>query len=172
MRLYDMATELRRRAEDIQFDEETGEILNPEIFDDLDVDFKEKAEWIVKIIKEKAASVDALKDEETRLKKRRASFEKQVDRLRSYLAESILLTGEKKLKTALFTVSARCERKAFINKKDKEQIKDFLSKYGEFRKVTIDLDESKFKLYALSHQDDPEIAAFVEFRDTYIPTIR
>lgn len=173
MRLYDMATELRNRADSIQFDEETGEILNPEIFDDLPVDFKEKAEWIVKIIREKTASVEALKEEEARIKKRRVSFEKQVDRLRSYLAESILQTGEKKLKTALFTVSARCERKAFINKKgNADAINDFLSKYGEFRKTKIELDESKFKLYALSHEGDPEIAAFVEFKDIYTPTIR
>lgn len=173
MRLYDMATELRNRADSIQFDEETGEITNPEVFDNLDIDFKTKAEWIVKIIKEKRASVEALREEKARIAKRQASFEKQEERLRSYLAESILLTGEKKLKTDLFTVSARCERKAFINKKSNpDAINDFLSKYGEFRKTKIELDESKFKLYALSHEGDPEIAAFVEFKDIYTPTIR
>lgn len=172
MTLYDMAVGLRKLADSIQFDEETGEILNPELIDALDMDFRKKAEWIVKIIREKMASVEALKNEEARIKKRRVSFENQVDHLRSYLAESILLTGEKKLKTDLFTVSARCERKAFVNKKDKEKIQDFLSKYGEFRKITVDLNESKFKLYALSHEGDPEIAGFVEFKDVYTPTIR
>lgn len=168
-----MATELRKTCDSLEFDEETGEILNREEFDKLDVPFEQKVEALIKIALEKKAKAEAQKEARDRLSKRYASTVGEYESLRNYIATCMVIAGKPKIKTDVATISAKCVRKAFINKKDHEgEIQDFLAKNAEFRKTKIELDEPKLKQYALSHEGDPEIAAFVEFKDVYTPIIR
>lgn len=62
-----------------------------------------KAENIAVILKELEAEAAKLKAEEQRLKDRRATYENNVKRLKSYLFDAMKLTGKEKFKTALFS---------------------------------------------------------------------
>ncbi|ABK91898.1 Mu Gam-like end protection [Streptococcus phage SMP] len=67
--------------------------------------FEEKVENTVKVIKNKEADVDQLKEEIDRLTKRKKSIENDITRLKTGLQGAFEITGHDKIKTLLFTVS-------------------------------------------------------------------
>ncbi|AIG43869.1 TPA: siphovirus Gp157 family protein [Streptococcus suis] len=67
--------------------------------------FEEKVENTVKVIKNKEADVDQLKEEIDRLTKRKKSIENDITRLKTGLQGAFEITGHEKVKTLLFTVS-------------------------------------------------------------------
>ena len=67
--------------------------------------FEEKVENTVKVIKNKEADVDQLKQEINRLTKRKKSIENDITRLNTGLQGAFEITGHDKVKTLLFTVS-------------------------------------------------------------------
>ncbi|HEM4056621.1 TPA: siphovirus Gp157 family protein, partial [Streptococcus suis] len=67
--------------------------------------FEEKVENTVKVIKNKEADVDKLKEEIDRLTKRKKSIENDITRLKTGLQGAFEITGHEKVKTLLFTVS-------------------------------------------------------------------
>lgn len=74
-------------------DEETGEIMGMEALETLQMARAEKIENIACYIKNQAAYIGNLKAEEDALAERRKQAEKTVDRLKTYLAQS--LDGQK-----------------------------------------------------------------------------
>lgn len=74
-------------------DEETGEIMGMEALETLQMARAEKIENIACYIKNQAAYIGDLKAEEDALAERRKQAEKTVDRLKTYLAQS--LDGQK-----------------------------------------------------------------------------
>lgn len=89
---------------ELDIDEETGEILNAEALDALEMERNEKIENIALWIKNLKSDAEAYKREkEIFIKKERAAANK-ADRLKDYLAES--LRGEK-FKTDRVTISWR-----------------------------------------------------------------
>ncbi|MBR5306855.1 MAG: siphovirus Gp157 family protein [Oscillospiraceae bacterium] len=85
-----------------QIDPETGEIIegNFDELEQLSVDRTEKIENIGAYIKSLQAEADAIKAEEDNLKRRRRSREKEIDRLKGYVADSLLKNGQDKFKSA------------------------------------------------------------------------
>ena len=67
--------------------------------------FEEKVENTVKVIKNKEADVDQLKEEIDRLTKRKKSIENDITRIKTGLQGAFEITGHDKIKTLLFTVS-------------------------------------------------------------------
>ena len=85
-------------------DQETGEILNLEAFDALQMERNAKAEnmalWVLDL-KDEAAAIDA---EMKRLRERKSAAERKIDSLKKYLQ---IVTDGQKMKTPLVSVSYR-----------------------------------------------------------------
>lgn len=101
MRLYDLSNDYKQVLALIDDGQEgledTLEALNDAIED--------KVENIGKVIKTVEAETAGLKAEEARLADRRKSLEANVKRLKEYAYQSMLDTGNKKIKGQLFTFS-------------------------------------------------------------------
>ena len=83
MTLYEICEQLRNFELDI--DEETGEILNGEELDKVELDFDTKAENVALYVKNLKAEAKMVKEEKLALAKRQASLEKQVEWYENYL---------------------------------------------------------------------------------------
>lgn len=99
MKLYEI-TEAYNNLEDIDEVEEREKYLN--LIED---GFDEKAENIVKFIKNLDADVKALKDEEKRLAEKRKSKENSIKWLKFYLQNNMEMLNKKKIKAGLFNVN-------------------------------------------------------------------
>ena len=93
----------------------------------------EKADGYCKVLKQLQADAEALKLEKMRLAKRQAVIENNLDRLRAALLGAMLLTGQKKIKTALFTLSTTTRLKTVLDSPEEDIPK-------EFQKVTVKAD--------------------------------
>lgn len=114
--LYEIDHNLYELLEnDMVVDEETGEIL----FEDSDIDNlllsrDQKLENTACYIKNLMSDIDQIKAEEKSLKDRRQTKEKKVERLKSYLANSMLLFGDKKFETPRVAISFRKSKQVEI----------------------------------------------------------
>lgn len=103
MTLYKINEKIREfLAENV--DPETGEILNTEALEKLEIERMEKLENYALVIKNYRAAMEAIKAEEDNLKTRRKSLEKNVDKLSEILKTE--LSGEE-LSTARVKISYR-----------------------------------------------------------------
>lgn len=97
--LYEIKNEYLNVLNNIEFDEETGEILNLEELENMEAAFEEKTEAVALYIKEHNALVDAIKAEERALYDRRKRIENGCERLKTYLAQSLLEVGRDNFET-------------------------------------------------------------------------
>lgn len=147
--LYEIDKNLYQLLEfDMVVDEETGEIL----FEESDIDKlllsrDEKIENTGCYIKNLLSDIEQLKAEEKSLKERRQTKEKKVERLKKYLADSMLLFGDKKFETPRIALSFRKSKQVEIDESavlpeefikvkvekipDKTKLKDAILKQGE-----------------------------------------
>ena len=93
-------------------DPETGEIMDGEAFDQLQMERVDKLENIACWIKNLVADGAALRAEEVALAERRKKVERKVERLKSYLAEAL---GGEKFETTRCSVSFRKTTKVEIS---------------------------------------------------------
>lgn len=89
---------------ELEVDEETGEILNAEELDALEMERDEKIENIALWIKNLSAEVDAYKKEKESFQKKQKTAEAKIERLRNYL--DFALAGSK-FKTDRVQISYR-----------------------------------------------------------------
>ncbi|CYY24123.1 siphovirus Gp157 family protein [Streptococcus suis] len=101
--IYELTGIFKQIAEMEGIDEETKLDTLESI--DWTEQFEEKVENTVKVIKNKEADVDQLKEEIDRLTKRKKSIENDITRLKTGLQGAFEITGHEKVKTLLFTVS-------------------------------------------------------------------
>ncbi|MCL4882628.1 siphovirus Gp157 family protein [Streptococcus suis] len=101
--IYELTGIFKQIAEMEGIDEETKLDTLESI--DWTEQFEEKVENTVKVIKNKEADVDQLKEEIDRLTKRKKSIENDIARLKTGLQGAFEITGHEKVKTLLFTVS-------------------------------------------------------------------
>ena len=99
MKLYEINEELQRLADQIAFDEETGELLGDadELLVQIDALQMEKdsvLSWLAKLVLNLRSEAAALKTEEARLKARRERLARKENRLLSVLDREC--AGEKK----------------------------------------------------------------------------
>lgn len=85
--LYQIRQEIE--SFDLEFDPETGEVLNVLAWDELNMAFEEKVENIACYIKNLASDVLAFKAEEEQLAMRRKSAEKKIKYLKRLLADNM-----------------------------------------------------------------------------------
>lgn len=99
MKLYEI-TEAYNNLEEIEEVEEREKYLN--LIED---GFEEKAENIVKFIKNLEADAKALKDEEKRLAEKRKAKENSIKWFKFYLQNNMEMLDKKKIKAGLFNVN-------------------------------------------------------------------
>lgn len=101
-RLYDICEELRNF--ELEIDEDTGEVLNIDELDKLELEKEIKVENIGLIIKDYLAEYEALKQEKDKIAKRQAQAQKKAEKLKDYLL--VMLEGET-FKTPKIAISYR-----------------------------------------------------------------
>ena len=136
---------LKELTEDIEFNPETGEVIDnseliKQLFDELSNDKLEvKLENIMYIIKELEVSQTALKDEAKRLSEKAKVLENRSNKLREMIKNVMVISNQDKIKTDKFNFSIKR-----VEKWDYENINLFgLS--DEFIKTKEEIDKTKIK---------------------------
>ena len=91
MNLYELSKEFENF--EWEFDEETGELLNADDLDNIQMEFNNKVSNCIWFYKNQQAEAEALKAEKQKLAERQKRAEKQAERMKEYLA--FCLHGEK-----------------------------------------------------------------------------
>lgn len=104
MKLYEISERFKNLEEllentDLQIDD-IKEALN-----EVGIEFEEKVEGIVRLIKNIEGDAEKIKSEEKRLAEKRKSLESKVTYLKGYIDLNMKLVGKKKIDTGLFKLS-------------------------------------------------------------------
>ena len=100
-------------------------------------DFEDKAENVVKLMKSIEGDIKAFKEEETRLYTRRKSLENKVKNLKEYLEGNLKALGKREIKGKIFTLRIQKNAPKLIIE-DLESIpKEYLETYIEANKNKI-----------------------------------
>ena len=105
--LYEITDKYLKVLDNLEIDEETGEILNAEELDELSGAFEEKSEAVACYIKNSEVFIGNLKAEEANLAKRRKQTEKRIDYLKNVLTACLDAAGRDKVETTKVRVSFR-----------------------------------------------------------------
>lgn len=155
MTLYELTDELMRLQMWLEEEEADDDQALADTLEMITKDFAEKADgygMVIKNLEADAAEIkaqeDILMEEVKRLKTKRASYEKQTDRMKEALRKGLELTGKKNLKTEKFTFGTRSSSSVVITagsvfdipdeylrykdpEPDKTAIKDYLKEHPE-----------------------------------------
>lgn len=113
MKLYEL-TEEERKLNDLflaAIDEETGEIKDSEVLDELEAEFKtaltNKSAGIIKALRQQEAYIETTDAEIERLKAVKERMKKGVGGFKSYIKHNMLQMEVKKIETPLGSLSLR-----------------------------------------------------------------
>lgn len=104
--LYDLTGRMKNLEDCFCEDNEVNDYVNLSL-DNLDMEFEEKVENIVKFIKNMEADVKAIKEEKKRLSDKQKVLENRIERMKDYISDNMALLGKKKVKAGLFNVGIR-----------------------------------------------------------------
>lgn len=138
--LYEIDRALYQLLEyDMAVDEDTGEVLFEESdIDNLLLSRDEKIENTACYIKNLLSDIDQIKAEEKSLKERRQSKEKKVERLKDYIAKSMLTFGDKKFESPRVSLSFR--------KSNQVEIAEGASVPDDYLTIKVEKNPNKTKL--------------------------
>ena len=133
-------------------DDETGEFWDDSAFEALEMDRRAKLEGCALFIKNMESDALAIKEEEKHLAERRRVMENRAERMRAYVANSMLTFGDKNFETARVALSFR--------KSETIQIVDEALLPAEFVQVveTVKADKTALKKALKAGQDVPGAA--------------
>lgn len=129
--LYEISADYLLAIENIQVDEETGEVTGYEELEAVADEFDIKAENISLFIKNEEAFALSIREEEKALADRRKQHENKANNLKNYLANQMLDIGKTKLETPKTKVSFRKSEQTIIEAEDlipKEYIKEKITR--------------------------------------------
>ena len=113
MKLYEL-TEEERKLNDLflaAIDEETGEIKDSEILDELEAEFKtaltNKSAGIIKVIRQQEADIEMVDAEIERLKAVKERMKKGIEGFKHYIKYNMVQMELKKIETPLGNLSLR-----------------------------------------------------------------
>lgn len=150
MNLFNISQEflvLQQLAEEIDFNEETGEIIDntetlAELFNELSNDkLEDKLNNVMYIIKELEVNQNALKDEAARLNKKAKVLENRANNLKEMIKNVIIASGQEKIKTDKFSFTVKT-----LNEYNYDDVNLF-SLGSDFIRVKEELDKIKIKEY-------------------------
>ena len=114
MTLYEMEQRYRTFLDMAEEGELSEDALN-DMREYLLEDIGGKLEGYGCVLRQLEADKEAVKTEKMRLALKQAQLEKNIDRIREAMKGAMLLTDQKKIKTALFTFSTTTRLKAFVD---------------------------------------------------------
>ncbi|MDD6312007.1 MAG: siphovirus Gp157 family protein [Firmicutes bacterium] len=133
--LYVIKEKYLHALNNIQIDEDTGEVIGAEALDDIDDCFEDKAENIACFVKDLRNLSDDIAKEQKALAERKKSIDAKVDRLNTYLSDCFDAIGKDKLETARVKIGFR--KSSSVNVSDdfikwaQDNDRDDLLKYSE-----------------------------------------
>lgn len=151
MRLYDVAknfVELQTRLEAAE-DEDSKEIIATTL-ESVEFDLEEKAEGILKIVKNYEGDIDAIDNEIKRLRSLKENKQNHIENLKKYLLENLVSIGKTKVETPLF--------KVFVKKTPPSvQIVDEHNVPTSYMKITYSVDKTELKKALLNEETAAEL---------------
>lgn len=117
--LYDISQKYVEAFENLNVDEETGEIIDFDIIEALTQQFDEKIENIACYIKNNVSMIAALKAEEATFSDRRKRLERRVDGLKRYITSCMDTVGRDRFETPLCRITFRKSESVNIEDEDK-----------------------------------------------------
>ena len=132
MTLYDLTKEYQDLLELLEDGEAPEEAVNDTLSMVL-MDINDKAEGYGQVLKQMQADAEALKAEKLRIASRQSSLEKNIERLRGAMLHAMLITGQTKIKTPLFSFSTRTTQRIQLDVPE-DKIPT------QFQKVTVKAD--------------------------------
>ncbi len=145
-KLYEITQEFERLEAlyDEAVNEETGEIENSDILEQIEIELdnllKNKSEGIVKYFKVEEANIKMLKEEEARLKTLRQRKEKKLEGFKNYIESNLVRMGKKKVETPFGNISLRASKKTMVN----EDLIPFSEEYA-IKQEVIKYDKTTIK---------------------------
>ena len=119
---------------------------NPEVpkedieaaLEEVEGNFEDKAENIVKLIKSIESDIKGYKEEESRLSTRRKALENKVQGLKEYIQSSMKALGKEEIKSKLFTLKIQTNQPSLI-------IDDIDKLPKEYKRTVEESDNKKIK---------------------------
>lgn len=133
MHLYEIPAAIRAAFDEIEVDEDTGEILGAASLDEVEGEASSKIESAGLYVRELDAEAAALKAEADRLTARRRSLERRVSRIKTLMMPAVVALGGK-VKGPRLTVSVATTKAVIID--DIEAIPD------AFCRVKVEADKT------------------------------
>lgn len=112
--LFNITVALRDALDNMEIDEETGEILNADAIDEAEAAFEDKVDGVACYIKETEALASAIHDEIVRLKAREQAAANKAMRLREYLEGCMTAAGRDKFESGRNRLSFRRSKRVDI----------------------------------------------------------
>ena len=156
MKLYELTQNYLNLLDLLENPDIPKEIVESAL-EEVEGNFEDKAENIVKLIKSIEADIKAYKEEETRLSTRRKTLENKVKGLKEYLESSMIALDKKDIKGKIFTLAIKknppsvviddfnilpMEYKKIEEKEDKKKIKESIDNGVEVPGARIEQKES------------------------------
>ncbi len=114
-RLYNITSNYLDILNNLEIDEETGELLNFDKLEELDSKLEDKAEAVALYIKNEQSIAGQIKQEEASLAARRKQHENKAERLKDYLSYSLLSANKLKIETSKASLSFRKSESVEVN---------------------------------------------------------
>ena len=147
--LYEIAWMYRQVLEmEPESEDEFGAMMTAR--DEVRGELTEKADNIVKYIRNLSAEADALKAEEAALYKKRRAVENKAERLKAYLAAQMTLCGLRELKAGLFKLRFQPTTPA-ISIVDEAAIPE------QYRRVKVEIDRLAIRAALQAGEEVPGI---------------
>lgn len=118
--LYEISKDYLTVLDNLEIDEETGEIINSDTLDAVSEELEAKAESVACYIKDLKAYAEAVKAEGEALAKRRKAAENKAESLKRYLASCLDMAGKEKLETSKCRIGFR--KTSIVNILDETKI--------------------------------------------------
>ena len=136
MKLYELTQNYLNLLDLLENPDVPAEMVQAAL-NEVEGNFEDKAENVVKLIKSIEGDIKTFKEEETRLSTRRKSLENKVKNLKEYLEGNLKALGKKEIKGKIFTLRIQKNAPRLIIE-DLESIpKEYLETYIEANKNKI-----------------------------------
>lgn len=169
MKLYEIPFAHRQLLDQIQVDEETGEILGMPELNAFRDEAESKIEATACYLKEQEADIKTLAEQIRHLQARKKSLELQRDRLKELLADAMLAVDVQKVKTPQISVSVKLADKA-VYLEDDARMAELAPTMPEFIRTKFEINKTALKDAVKTGA--PELSELVHFEQEARLTIR
>ena len=136
MKLYELTQNYLNLLDLLENPDVPAEMVQAAL-NEVEENFEDKAENVVKLMKSIEGDIKAFKEEETRLSTRRKSLENKVKNLKEYLEGNLKALGKREVKGKIFTLKIQKNAPKLIIEDLDSIPKEYLETYIEANKNKI-----------------------------------